>query len=893
MERPGCVQHGTMTNAETRTNRVRLEGKFFRLGSEKFFVKGVAYGPMAPDAEGRPFAPPSTTARDLDLVAVLGANVVRVYAAPPRWFLDLAAERNLRVWVDLPWSHHLCFLDTPELRARARDEVRRALDSCAGHPAIFAYSVGNEIPPDIVRWSGPAAVERFLDGLVALVKSADPEALCTYANFPPTEYLRVRSSDFVAFNVYLHHRGAYRNYLARLQMLAGDRPLVLSECGVDALREGPARQAELLEWQIEEAFRAGLAGIIVFSLTDDWHRGGQPITDWAMGLTTRQRQPKPAFATVQRQFAIAPTFPLPRYPRVSVVVACYNGARTLSECLSSLGRLRYPDYEVILVDDGSTDETAKVAAQFPFVRVLRHETNRGLSVARNTGIAAATGEIVAFTDADCRADEHWLHYLVQDLGEGPAVGIGGPNLLPPEDSPVATAVMASPGGPAPVLLTDRLAEHLPGCNMAFYKWALEAVGGFDPVFRRAGDDVDLCWRLQQAGYQLAYSPAAVVWHYRRSTVRAYLRQQAGYGEAEALLMQKHPEYFDRWGGSRWRGRIYGAGTHGIWLARPAIYHGTYGTGWFQTLYTAEPATWLLLATTLEFHLLVTLPLALLGLTVPVLRWMALATLATSLTVCAVAALQAPLPRHQKRWWSRPLIALLHALQPLARGWARYRGRMPWRLRRDRASDSLEAMALRRSPVRLDRVDLWSDRPVERVQVLQQILEQLERAGWSVRPDTGWNAYDFEAATGPWAAVRLVSALELYPGGRRRLCLRLQPVWSLGAKALFALTWVAGLTLLNFLGPSRPGAWIVLGGSVLLVATILHKQARRLQSMLAVYLDEFARQHGFVRLPWRAKHSWWRLRRPMKPAPLQATPTADPGSALALPGSERSPESKTP
>ena len=116
---------------------------------------------------------------------------------------------------------------------------------------------------------------------------------------------------------------------------------------------------------------------------------------------------------------------------------------------------------------------------------------------------------MAFTDSDCRADEDWLYYLVGDLIGSEFAGIGGPNLLPPEDSPVAAAVMASPGGPAHVMLTDRQAEHIPGCNMAFYKRALSEIGGFDPIFRRAGDDVDLCWRLQQADYKIGFSPAGV------------------------------------------------------------------------------------------------------------------------------------------------------------------------------------------------------------------------------------------------------------------------------------------------------------------------------------------------------------------------------------------------
>jgi len=340
-----------------------------------------------------------------------------------------------------------------------------------------------------------------------------------------------------------------------------------------------------------------------------------------------------------------------------------------------------------------------------------------------------------------------------------------------------------------------------------------------------------------------------------------------------------------------RGRIDGAGADCVWLGRPVIYHSICGTGWFQTLYAAEPAGWLMLLTTLEFHLLVTLPLGLLGFTVPLLGWLALTSLTLSVAVCVLAAAQAPLSPAKRRWWSRPLVALLFALQPVVRGWARYRERMPWRLRAHRPVDSLEAVALRRGRFRLDRVDLWSEREVDRVAVLHAIMGELEQAGWSVRPDTGWSPYDFEAAAGPWAAVRVVSAIELYPGGRRRLCFRLRPVWSLGARAPGVRYRLGGVTLASASGPARPLSWVWLVGLPGVAAVLLHRPCRRLQSMLAVFLDEFARRRDLVRLPWRSVPRRFRWFQPRKSAPGPLPAPSPPDSPFAIPGPGASSSSK--
>lgn len=883
--------------------RVTVDGKFFRRGTEKLYLKGVAYGPFAPNTAGEPFVSPEQTAQDFALVRELGANLLRIYHVPPRWFLDLAAQHDLLLLIDIPWDKHLVVLDDAGRRAAAHQAVCHAVLACGKHPAVFAFSVVNEIPPDIVRWSGAARVAEFIDELIAEAKRLDPHCLCTFTNFPSTEFLQPQLPDFIGFNVYLHDRQPFKSYLAKLQLLADAKPLVLGEFGVDSLREGEPAKCVMLAWQIELAFRAGLAGTIVFSFTDDWHRGGQPITDWQMGLTTAARERKPSFAVVQQAFRAAPRFPLARKPKVSVVIASYNADRTLKGCLESLRKLNYPDYEIILVDDGSTDTTPQLAEQFrkgeesavakvtedssvggsagetdaPHqlvtsasggkFRYFRHSTNLGLSVARNTGITAAEGEIIAFTDADCRADEDWLYYLVADLLDQEFAGMGGPNLLPLEDSVVAAAVMVSPGGPAHVMVDDRHAEHIPGCNMAFYKSALVAVGGFDPLFTRAGDDVDLCWRLQQAGYRIGFSAAAFVWHYRRSTVRAYLKQQRGYGEAEALLVRKHPEYFNAFGGSIWRGRIYTASKFGLQLRAPIIYRGVFGSAPFQTLYASEPATTLMLLTTLEYHVLITLPLWVLSVAFHPLFPVAITSLLIPLTVCVVAGAQAAIPKARRRWWSRPLVAWLFFLQPIVRGWQRYQGRLSLWPTSEPSRENLDSVALRDSPGSLGEVRYWSERRLERVEFVARVLRELDQHHWPNRSDIGWSEFDVEVYGNRWSAVQLVTAAEDHPKARQLIRCRLRARWTLHARVVF---WLVAALIAIVVGVF--GGW-----SALLVLALpafayyLHRQKRNLQSQLIVFLDQLAKELNLIKVP---KHpAAASTTTPVATAPTAAAPMA--------------------
>ena len=220
----------------------------------------------------------------------------------------------------------------------------------------------------------------------SIAKEEAPDCLVTFVNFPTTEFLEVGGCDFTCFNVYLHDEKKFGGYLDRLQHIAGNKPLVLGEYGIDSHREGDVEQAAMLTRHLRQVFRHGLAGSVIFAYTDDWFTGGHQIDDWFFGITRVDRSDKVAAAALRRVWKELPDGMDDEIelPKVSVVVCSYNGGKTLRECLDSLMRLDYPDYEVILVDDGSTDETAEIAAEFPQV-IYQHQENQGLSVARNVG----------------------------------------------------------------------------------------------------------------------------------------------------------------------------------------------------------------------------------------------------------------------------------------------------------------------------------------------------------------------------------------------------------------------------------------------------------------------------------------------------------------------------
>jgi GT2 family glycosyltransferase len=767
---------------------LKVRGKFLFAGAEKFYVRGVTYGAFRPDAAKNEYTDLAQIDRDFAQMAESGINAVRIpHTMPPRALLDLAALHGLRVMVGLSAEQYAGYLIDTQKHFDIAGAIRAKVQTCAGHPALLCYAIGNEIPAPLVRWIGPARVERYLYDLYRVVKEEDPAALVTYVNYPTTEYLRLPFLDLVSFNVYLETQDRLAAYIARLQTLAGERPLLLSELGLDGLRNGEETQARVLDWQIRTTFAEGAAGSFVFSWTDEWHRGGENVKDWEFGITDRERCPKPALRAVSRAYWQAP-FARGSTPRITVVVCTYNGCATIRECLEGLSRLEYPNTEMIVIDDGSTDGTAQIAREFD-VRLVSTE-NRGLSAARNLGLELASGEIIAYLDDDAYPDPHWLDYLAEAFRTTEFTAVGGPNLPPPGEDFVAEAVANSPGGPTHVLLSDREAEHIPGCNMAFRTAELRSLGGFDPQFRTAGDDVDICWRIQGSGGRVGFHPSALVWHHRRKTVRAYWNQQTGYGKAEAMLQIKWPEKYNVAGHAVWSGRVYGRGLQHALGRVQRVYHGVWGLAPFQSSYEPEPGLLQSLPLMPEWYFVVATLLALsaLGMLWRPLLWttpLLLAALGASLGQAVLAAWRSSYryaPRTALgRLWLRAMTAWLHLLQPLARLVGRIRhGLTPWRPRD--ADLSLVPRTYRMASL----ISGPWQAPEDKLLALERELRQ---CGAVVKRGGAFDRWDLELQGGLLAGARVLLSVEDLAPGKQLVRFRSWPAfgrWSLGLLGVVAL-----------------------------------------------------------------------------------------------------------
>lgn len=304
-------------------------GKKICVNGEPLLIKGIHYGPWRPGTgpnKDYPYPSPEEIEADLQMIDRLNANTILVYDAPD-YVLDLARKYDL--WVLYVFSVDWWSIGSPDFRDKRR-QILDQVEQLKHHGNLLAWVLGNEVPVHVVVQTGEQAVEKALNDLYTEIKEIDPEHLVTHANWPPVRDLDLSFLDFVSFNVYplwppdLVAVG-YRYYVGEiLQPIAGDRPLLISEFGVDTVQMSPEGQAETLIRCWEDLLAADACGGVVFAFADEWwknydnpirenawwHREPAPYDELThnmdpeehYGIVTSYREPKPAFYAVQRMF---------------------------------------------------------------------------------------------------------------------------------------------------------------------------------------------------------------------------------------------------------------------------------------------------------------------------------------------------------------------------------------------------------------------------------------------------------------------------------------------------------------------------------------------------------------------------------------------------------------
>lgn len=236
-------------------------------------------------------------------------------------------------------------------------------------------------------------------------------------------------------------------------------------------------------------------------------------------------------------------------PFVSIVISAHNSADILPECLESIKKLDYPRerFEVIVVDDGSEDNTAQVAESMG-AKVLRTE-HRGPASARNLGAETALGEFVAFTDADCQVHPQWLRELLRPFDHSVAALGGCQELANPSfvrrSIHSFLSAMGFWGGYTKSSRSICQTDHNPACNSIYRRSIFLEAGGFNPKLF-PGEDVELDHRLSKKSFRILYNPSAIVYH-RRGGLKSFAAMMFRYGRSAGCLLSRYrilrPLYF--------------------------------------------------------------------------------------------------------------------------------------------------------------------------------------------------------------------------------------------------------------------------------------------------------------------------------------------------------------
>lgn len=198
--------------------------------------------------------------------------------------------------------------------------------------------------------------------------------------------------------------------------------------------------------------------------------------------------------------------------KVTVIIPCYNGEKFVAKCIESILNQTKAPNEILVIDDGSTDNSASIIEKYN-VRLIKHETNKGLAEARNTGMKNASSDILIFVDADTIADPKLIESLLEGYTNENVAGVGGQGI----ESSIQNMydlwrkLHASQSSGDKVIKNTQL---LWGLCSSFKRNVLIKLGGFDPFYETNGEDMDISIRIRKKGYRLAYMPNARVYHQR-------------------------------------------------------------------------------------------------------------------------------------------------------------------------------------------------------------------------------------------------------------------------------------------------------------------------------------------------------------------------------------------
>jgi glycosyltransferase involved in cell wall biosynthesis len=714
---------------------VTPHGKFFSRKGHKFFLKAMRLDGVGATLD---FEAKVRLLARLDDLKQVHTTALVLSEAQANEVLDLASTAGLYSIIELEVAP--AEIIEKRLRAAALSRIANIVNKLLGRAGLLGFVINCPISQDALRAYGLGKARRALRDIIETIRGRNADALVAIRHRPDTRALTMLEEDFIYGDVPALAPVELRDYVVSLHNLAEARPLV-----IEFSQSSPGQDEA-----VAVAFGTGVAGVVAPAVPT-------PESPEWMGAVTLKASELMPFVTLNGTCPPA----LPNTPMVSVVICAYNAERTMLPCLESLRKLDYPNFEVIIVDDGSRDRTAEISLDFPEFRLIR-QPNKGLSVARNVGLHAARGDLIAYTDSDCVVDPHWLTLMVRTLSEKNFDGCGGPNYAPHEDGWIEACCAASPGAPCHVLTADDVAEHLAGCNMVFTKAALLKVGGFDPQFTSAGDDVDVCWRILDSGMRLGYCPAAFVWHFRRNTIKAYYGQQRGYGRAEAMLYARYPERFNILGQIKWRGMIPGLLRTVPGGSRKNIFWAAARPG-AATVFDPALSLMRFLPQTLEWTLSAML-LALISLALHLTVVPALAMLATGPVWALYYAWHAPIEKSHISFRARMLVAYLAYTGPVIRTTTRYKT-----MAKAQRTPGAETAVRQRPTIqwlkRTVKLAYWNEQWTPRDVLLDRLAKFFAKSGHPSMIESGWNDYDLEVRPSPFTTIEIKTADEEHEQGK--------------------------------------------------------------------------------------------------------------------------------